>query len=135
MSVLLLMSLDYILVKSRSCPRSLAELEVDGSFGLEQYRALAERFFQRVEWQSDGTGSAQEAGVFVELYPSDASLSLACRGDGDLMAVVDAIAVAAYGFGVVTIDVQSSSLVAPDRPFAESAGVAWYKRVLSGVRR
>jgi hypothetical protein len=127
------MSLDFILVKYQSPPNSLSELEADESFGREQYRALAENFFESIRWQSDGTGNTNKDGVFVELHPSDASLSLWCRGDGDIVALVNAVALAAHRSGVVVIDVQSSELVVPESPLTDPAYVEWYRNVLANA--
>lgn len=124
------MSLDFILVKGRSLPATLEELEPDQSFGDAEYRQLASRLFEDVRWESDGTGHARKDDVFVELHSSDASLSLWCRGKGDIMSLIYRIAVLAHGQGAVVVDVQDSTLVAPPFPAENPAYVQWYRSVI-----
>ena len=128
------MSLDFILVKGHSLPASLAELEPDEAFGAEQYRTIAESLFGNVYWESDGTGFVQQDDVSIELHPSDASLSLGCRGSGDIISLINRIAVSAHSMGLVIIDAQSSELIAPEAPLGNPTYVEWYHTVIANAK-
>lgn len=128
------MSLDYILVKGRTVPQELNELEPDPAFNVDEYRALAVSLFRAVEWLSDGRGYAERSDISIELHPDDSGLSLWCRGSGDIASLINEIALAVHGQGVVVIDVQTSQLIAPENPLASPDYVAWYRAVTSDAR-
>ena len=106
------MSLDFILIKSHGQPLSLEDIDMDLAFKEEDYRSLAERFFDGVVWRGkDGLANMDD--MSFELRPSDVSLSVTARGAGDTVAFMDNLAVLGAQQGVVVVDVQGSEILAP----------------------
>ena len=126
------MSLDYAFVKCLELPSRLAEMKEDPAYQQAHYRALAEALFPSVEWQAGGTGIAHHAAASFELRPTDASLSMSARGDGDLLSHIVSAAMVALQHGVVTIDIQTSELLAPDLCEHKPEYAAWYRGVVYG---
>ncbi|MET3373328.1 hypothetical protein ABIC89_002390 [Variovorax boronicumulans] len=106
------MSLDFILIKSHGHPLSLEEIDMDPAFKEEDYRSVAERFFNGVAW-SGNDGLVIMDDMSFELRPSDVSLSVTARGVGDAVAFMDNLAVLGAQQGVVIVDVQGSEILAP----------------------
>lgn len=127
------MSLDYAFVKFLELPTSIDELEWDPNVGLADYTELAEQLFPLVMWQGDGSGIATAGELSFELRPSEASLSLSARGPGDVLQYVQAVALDALQRGAVTIDVQTSELLAPDACEAQPEYASWYRSVIDGT--
>jgi hypothetical protein len=127
-------SLDYIFFKTAHgpLPTRLSELQADPSYGLAEYRALAERVFPEANWESDGGAYVQRGENWVEVRHTEASMSLSLRGSGDLLALVDGLAAEVLDLGVITIDVQSSELLAPDVCENRPEYAEWYRTVVSG---
>ncbi|MDR6858919.1 hypothetical protein [Variovorax guangxiensis] len=68
------MSLDFILIKSHGHPLSMDEIDMDVAFKQEDYKALAEQFFDGIVWTGE-EGIAESDEMSFELRPSDVSLS------------------------------------------------------------
>ncbi|RSZ24069.1 hypothetical protein EJO66_32260 [Variovorax beijingensis] len=106
------MSLDFILIKSHGHPLSLEDIDMDLAFKEEDYRSLAERFFNGIAW-SGNDGFVIMDDMSFELRPSDVSLSVTARGAGDTVAFMDNLAVLGAQQGVVIVDVQGSEILVP----------------------
>ena len=120
------MSVDFILVKAKNQPASLAELEEDASFLSDDYRRVAEALFGPVGWEA-GVGIVGFDDLMFELTPRNAALSASCSGDGDIMGFLGGVADAAAEKGVVVIDVQTSELL--DGSDTDPEHLRWYRKV------
>lgn len=126
------MSLDYALVAVVDLPSSLSEVVEDPSFDESKYRALAVHLFPKAQWGADGTATVDCGDVFIEARTSAASLSLSLRGSGNLAAKIEEISFEALERGVITIDIQTSELLAPDLCESAPKYMAWYQSVVYG---
>ena len=124
------MSVDFILVKAKNQPASLAELEEDASFLQADYERLAEALFGPVRWEA-GVGIVGLDDLLFELTPRDAGLAASCSGDGDIMGFMDSVAASAAESGIVVIDVQTSELL--DGSDADPEHLRWYRKVRFGA--
>jgi hypothetical protein len=106
------MSLDFVLIKSHGHPLSMDEIDMDVTFTQEDYKALAERFFDGIVWRA-AEGIVSSDDMSFELRPSDISLSITARGPGDTVAYMDRIAALGAQHGIVVIDVQGSEILVP----------------------
>ena len=106
------MRLDFIVLKSHGHPLSMEEIDADATFKREDYRALADRFFDGIVW-SELEGHAVFDDMSFEVKASDVSLSVTARGPGDTVAYMDSLAVLGAQEGVVIVDVQGSEILAP----------------------
>jgi hypothetical protein len=139
------MSLDYILLHGNSQATSIEELVEDSSFKLEDYQAVAQQIFPKIEWENErpvaGIGSKApprvrsghvcRASVTIEVSIFDGSLHFACRGGGDIHHLVVRVAREARDLGLVTLDVQTSEIINPESFEASPEYLEWYHRVLS----
>lgn len=101
----------FTLVKACRQPSSLAELEHDEAFCLDEIKRVAETLFGPVEWGQDGLAFACIDSLAFQLETRIASLSISSHGPGDIVGVIQGVAHAAAKHGIVCIDVQRSALL------------------------
>ncbi|MGJ7498616.1 hypothetical protein ACSFA8_26665 [Variovorax sp. RT4R15] len=123
------MSIDFILIKAKNQPARLDDIEADPDFDLNDSRTVALALFKRIKWEADGVGFATLRDVSFELHPHAGSLSVWCRGEGDINGAMAAIAETARDMGMVTVDVQTGELFDGAGPDPEY--LRWYRGVLA----
>jgi len=125
------MSLNYLFVKADGPIRSLAELEADRTYKLQDYKKSGMRLFPGVNWNENNYTSMDIQGVRIEVDASDFSLSGRLPGLAAKLDVVFKLAAECLGENVAIIDAQTSELVTAET-IEQSAEeyLAWHRSVL-----
>jgi hypothetical protein len=124
------MSLDFVLLKPKHLSTDIADFEADENFAAKEYRELAGKIFPGIILSETDSTIVEVEGVYVDTRASDVSLSLWCRGSGDIFGLMQRIAAQVSELGVIVVDVQTSELLEPTEP----SYLAWYRAVLDSTQ-